>query len=277
LPTTPPQALAELESEGLLIFPDRPFVLDDAERGLLSAELSVGDIKNISFNPSTGRVGGAAANPADRAKLAGLLGRYAAWARGLIEEVAPSYGAHLIVGRTSFRPRPVEAGGASPRKDDRRLHADAFPSSPVGGRRILRVFSNINPSGEAREWGVGEPFEAYARRWLPQVRRNAPGEAWLLRRLGITRALRTDYDAIMLGLHDAGKLDADYQASAPRREIAFAPGASWIAFTDSVIHAAVKGRMLLEQTFYLPVEAMADQSLAPLRILERLTGRRLAP
>jgi hypothetical protein len=36
------------------------------------------------------------------------------------------------------------------------------------------------------------------------------------------------------------------------------------------------GQYQLEQTFLLPVDAMLDESRSPLRILERLTGRRLA-
>jgi hypothetical protein len=43
-----------------------------------------------------------------------------------------------------------------------------------------------------------------------------------------------------------------------------------------VSHAAMSGQYQLEQTFYLPVAAMIDAGGSPLRILERLTNRRLA-
>jgi hypothetical protein len=79
----------------------------------------------------------------------------------------------------------------------------------------------------------------------------------------------------MLALHDGAKLDAAYQRSAPRRELAFPPGATWIVYTDSTVHAAIAGRFALEQTFYLPLAAMAVPQAAPARILERLTGRKL--
>ena len=36
------------------------------------------------------------------------------------------------------------------------------------------------------------------------------------------------------------------------------------------------GRYAFEQTFYLPVAAMEDEAAAPLRTLERLTGKVLA-
>jgi hypothetical protein len=43
------------------------------------------------------------------------------------------------------------------------------------------------------------------------------------------------------------------------------------------MHAALSGQYLLEQTFYLPVAAMQEERYAPLRTLERIAGRRLAP
>jgi hypothetical protein len=137
------------------------------------------------------------------------------------------------------------------------------------------VFNNINPAGQARIWRVGEPFEDYARRWLKQVRRPWPGEAWVLQRLGVTRGGRTAYDTLMLGLHDRAKLDDAYQRHGPSREVAFAAGSGWMVFTDGVVHAAMSGCFALEQTFYLPIAGMENPDTSPLRMLERLTGRRL--
>jgi hypothetical protein len=265
---------ARLEADGIVVCPGRRFDLAAAEMDLLTANLSSGGVKNISLSQS-GTLSGAAAGVADAKRLQSMLERFAAWSRSLLDEIAPDYGPALERGRTSFRPRPVEETQLSPRKDDRRLHVDAFASQPTGGRRILRVFSNINPNGETRLWRVGEPFEAYAKRWLGVARKPAPGEAWLLERLGITKARRTDYDALMLALHDSAKLDLAFQRDAPRHDLAFSPGDAWIVFTDQVVHAAISGRHALEQTFYLPVAAMASPESAPLRILERLSGRRL--
>ena len=42
---------------------------------------------------------------------------------------------------------------------------------------------------------------------------------------------------------------------------------------NQVLHAALAGHAALEQSFYLPVEAMATPSTSPLRVLEGLTGR----
>ena len=264
-------AQTQLERDGLLAL-DQPFVLTTAETACLGFG-AAGKSKNISLSADGRTVRGV---ETEAEGLAGrLMRRYADWAEALLLTAAPGYAGRLQRGRTSLRTRPVSGEGLSPRKDDRRLHVDAFASQPTGGRRILRVFSNINPVGEARLWRVGEPFEDHARRWIHRLRRPLPGEAWVLDRLGITRTRRTPYDALMLGLHDASKLDAGYQRDAPRREVAFPAGSSWIVFTDSTVHAAIGGRHALEQTFYLPVEAMAEPEVSPLRVLERMTGRPL--
>ncbi len=263
---------ARLETEGLVVLHGVSFRLAPEEADLLAPDFSDGKAKNISLAPG-GAVRGATGQARDIERLRALMSRFAAWARDLVVAHAPAYAQSLEIGRTSFRPRAVDDVPVSPRKDDRRLHVDAFASQPTGGRRILRVFSNINPDGEARAWRVGETFEAYARRWVGGARIPSPIEAWALERFGVTRERRSAYDSVMLALHDAAKLDVDYQRDAPRRVVEFAPGTTWIAFTDSLVHAAVRGSYALEQTFYLPLSALAAPEAAPARILERLTGR----
>jgi len=80
---------------------------------------------------------------------------------------------------------------------------------------------------------------------------------------------------MMLQLHDLMKGDTAYQAAAPQATVDFPPGSTWLAFTDQVSHAAMAGQYQLEQTFLLPIEAMRSPERSPLRVLERLKGRRL--
>jgi hypothetical protein len=160
------------------------------------------------------------------------------------------------------------------RKDDSRLHLDAFPSRPTHGERILRVFSNVNPAQD-RVWRVGESFEAVARTFLPRIRDPLPGSAAVLAALRITKSPRSAYDHLMLNLHDRAKEDLAYQRDCAQEVVHFAPGATWLCFSDQVMHAAMSGQYLLEQTIHLPVTALYDSAKAPLAILERLTGRTL--
>jgi 3-deoxy-D-manno-oct-2-ulosonic acid (Kdo) hydroxylase len=266
---------ARLETEGLVVLEGRPFDLTPAESDLLDPAHGDGRAKNISLG-SGGVRGAAKADPAlDR--LQALMARYREWAHQTLLALAPRYRPWIEAGRTSLRTRDVAEGAKSPRKDDRRLHVDAFASQPMAGRRILRVFANVNPHGVARVWRVGEAFEAHARRFAPAARSLAPGEAWLLDAVGVTRSRRTVYDQLMLQIHDRAKLSEAYQGGAPAREIAFPPGATWMVYTDSVVHAAIAGRFALEQTFYLPPQAMAVPAAAPVAVLERIMGRALLP
>jgi hypothetical protein len=81
----------------------------------------------------------------------------------------------------------------------------------------------------------------------------------------------------MLGLHDRAKADMGYQRDCPQREVRFAPGTTWLCFSDQVMHAALSGQYMLEQTIHLPLAALYEPARAPLAILERLTGRVLTP
>jgi hypothetical protein len=264
-----------LERRGLLLLPDDLFQLEASERALISRDLGDGRAKSVSYDPGTEQLGGVG-DDAEAAMLAqGLLRRFSDWARNLMARTFEPYAPFLQQGRASYRPRSLADEPASLRRDDRRVHVDAFPSAPVAGRRILRVFSNINIAGEDREWVVGGAFADYARRFAPKARALFPGEASLLELLGITRSRRTPYDQMMLQLHDHAKFDDAFQALSDHTRIAFRPGDTWVVFTDQTPHAAIKGRYALEQTFYLPMEAMVEPETSPLRILEGLSGRRL--
>jgi hypothetical protein len=269
------RATAALEQGRVLYFEQLAFPLDEGELRLLSSASSDQRAKNISFDPGAGEVKGANAEGGEPA-LRAMMRRYAAATRTLLQALLPHYGPALKQRRTSFRPHQIEGRQQSYRKDDRLLHADAFPSRPMRGARILRVFANVNPSGRPRVWYVGEPFEVFARRFLPDVRRALPGVARIEAMFGITKGERTEYDHIMLQLHDRAKRDARYQREAARQEIAFPAGSAWVVFTDLVPHAAIKGQFALEQTFELPVAAQLRPELSPLRILERLARRPLA-
>lgn len=275
-PSERAKALTALESGKVVFLADLASAIGDDERRFLHPSCSDGRAKNISFDPRTGALGGTSLDGKDRCDLARLLARFGARSRALVCGLFPRYAGDLAFGLASLRPASVDQRRMSSRQDDRRLHIDAFRSRPVQGRRILRVFTNVNPHGAGRVWLVGESFADYARRFLPRRCFSVPGTAALLKALGVTKGRRTAYDRLMLQLHDRAKADEAYQREARRDEILFPAGSTWIVFTDLVPHAAIAGQHALEQTFYLPVSAMRDADLAPLRILERLTGRLLA-
>lgn len=270
------RAVASLEDGRVLFLPHLAFSLVDREARFMTPAALASGKKNISFDPVTGTCQGSAYTGTDKDQIASMLERFGRQAEALMRALAPGYAAGLIRARTSFRPADIEDRPSSVRQNDRLLHVDAFPTRPTHGVRILRVFSNIAPDGAARLWQVGEQFPVFAEKFLPRVRAGRSGAAWLLEQLGLTKGRRSAYDTIMLGLHDAVKQDSAYQANAPRAAVAFPPGTSWIVYTDQVLHAALAGRYALEQTFHLPVASMVHPERAPISVLERMAGRRLA-
>jgi len=268
-------ATARLESGTVLLGPDLHFELSAPEQQLFSADCVDGTAKQVSYRPAAQMLQGTRVEGPDRERLAAMMQRYFEYASALIRALLPKYGAGISAGFTSFRPVEIAGRTISWRKDDTRLHIDAFPSRPLQGRRILRVFTNVNPSAE-RRWRVGGRFEDVASLFYRQVPREVPGLSWLLYRLHITKSRRTPYDHLMLGIHDCMKADECFQRESRQIDLSIPPGATWMCFTDAVSHAVMAGRFALEQTFYLPVEAMIDPRQSPLCILERLTGRTLA-
>jgi hypothetical protein len=268
-------AIDALESGRVLLLPNLPFRVHQLETFLLGPSVMGSDRKNISLDPTTAKLSNTALTGSRANALAAMMQRFATSSAQLLADLFPAYAADLERARTSFRPAEIAGRAYSPRHDDRLLHVDAFPSRPMRGRRILRLFSNIAPDGAVRDWRVGEPFADYARAFLPRTGGAAPANAWLQERLGLTKGRRSEYDRIMLCLHDRGKQDARYQSSAPRADVAFPAGATWLCFTDQVLHAALAGHCALEQTFHLPLAAMAYPERSPLRVLEALSGRAL--
>ncbi len=265
-----------LESGFVPLLPHLGFELAEEERYLLSARWSDGKAKNISYDPTSGKVKHTSAQGADQEAIGRMMGRFAESTRKLVDSLFPAYAESIRFGMTSYR--PVEAAGraSSVKKDDALLHVDSFVSRPTGGERILRVFSNINPEGRPREWTLGEePFEDLAQRFLPRIPKPVPGAAWLLDTLGLTKGRRSAYDHYMLQLHDRGKEDRQYQETCPKLDASLPAGSTWIVYTDLVSHAVKSGQYVLEQTYYLPVAAMQNPELSPLRTLERLLGTRL--
>jgi len=249
------------------------FELTKTERKFLSPEYLDGKSKNVSLRPGAAALDGTRCQGREHAELLAMLQRYCCSTRSLLETLG--YGEHLRLGFTSFRPAEVAGRSTTWQRDDTRLHVDAFPARPTQGLQILRVFTNVNPRA-ARVWRIGEPFENVAARFLPPIRPPLPGSSLALQLLRRVKGRRTEYDHIMLGIHDAMKADTEYQSQVQQSQVVFPPGVTWACFADRVSHAAMSGQFALEQTFYLPVDAMNDPASTPLRVLERLARRTLA-
>ena len=269
--------ISALEAGQVLYFPRLSLAFTTDERRFLTPAIRDPKSRNISLD-AKGQIKGAIGEAADQAALASMIGRFRMHAQQLISSLLPAYadaGSGLRLAPTSYRPMQVETRAQSWRADDRRMHVDAFPSRPNYGERILRVFTNVNPDGVPRVWRVGEPFEDVAQRFLPKVKAYSRWQAQLLNALHVTKSLRSEYDHLMLQLHDAMKSDLDYQKDGPQVTQPFAAGSVWVCFSDQTPHAVMSGQYMMEQTFHLPAARQYDQDASPLAILRRLTGRAL--
>jgi hypothetical protein len=267
---------AALEDGSVLLFPDLPFPLSDFEKRFFERPYADGKAKNVSIRGEVAELKGASGTDEEQQALRALLLRYRGFGESLVRRFLPAYVGRLTPAGTSYRPFDVDARKLSWRRDDTRLHVDAFPSNPIGQKRIMRIFRNVNPAGQPRVWRVGEDFSSMADRFLPRLPSYSRMSAKLLNAIGITKALRSEYDHLMLHLHDELKKDEGYQKDAPQQRVEFLPGQTWVTFSDLVMHGAMGGQYMLEQTLYLPVEAQADPGKSPQRILERKLGRALA-
>jgi len=258
----------------VLHFSNLEFEVSDQEKSLFVPEIQNPKARNISVGADH-VLKGAQGNEHSLKLLRELILRYRNSANNLVNSLAPKYSPYLKVLPTSFRPFNIQDRKQSWRADDRRLHVDAFATRPNNGERILRVFMNINPSGVPRVWRVGDSFENIAQQFLPLIKPYSPFQAKFLKNFGLTKSLRSEYDHMMLQIHDAMKFDLSYQQNCHQTEFEFLPGDVWVCFSDQTSHAAMSGQFMMEQTYNLPVDALYEPMSSPLAILSRLTNRKL--
>jgi hypothetical protein len=258
--------IAAVEAGKVLFFPRLPFPLGADKASLFTPAVLDPASRNISLD-TDGKLKGAIGDAATLAALTEMVGGFRERAITLVHGLFPKYAPGLRLAPTSYRPMQVATRVQSWRADDRRMHVDAFPSRPNRGERILRVFINVNPGGEPRVWRVGEPFENIAKRFLPKAKPYSAWQAKLLDTLGVTKSLRSEYDHLMLQLHDCMKSDADYQQNGPQLVKPFPGGAVWVCYSDQTPHAVMSGQYMMEQTFHLPISYLYNPESSPLAIL----------
>jgi hypothetical protein len=276
---------SQLEAGAILFFPTPPFDLppNDIEF-LLSLKPTDSRLhKNISYRPESDLLRGFS-DDATRTRVHEIMRRYATGVREFVDAFLAPYAGHLQMDYASFRPLEEEGRDLSLHKRNDLLHVDAFPSRPTRGARILRVFTNVNPSKD-RVWVVAQRFPELATRFagaagLPAYAKS-PG-AWSglkhsLSRVGLPLPHRAAYDEFMLHFHDWLKENSKFQqAKDGKEQVSFPPMATWLVYTDGVPHAALSGQFAMEQTFIVPVEALVAPEVSPIRVLEKLAGRAMS-
>jgi hypothetical protein len=274
---------ARLEEGNILFFAKTPFELPQAEVQFLlgQKQSALGYHKNIAYRPISDRLTGyAQGRSSDAQRLHAIMRQYSQTVVGFTRQLLSPYAGLWAVDFASFRPQQ-EAGRQirlSARND--LLHVDSFPTRPSNGKRILRVFSNINPT-KPRVWVTSETFENLVARFagaggMPLPRGIAWGPKRVLTKLAraarLHRLARSPYDDWMLRFHHFLKASQEFQEMCSRTRWEFPPQSTWLVFTDLVSHAVLSGQFALEQTFMISKSALVLPEKSPVRVLERIAG-----
>jgi hypothetical protein len=272
--------LAErLERGEVIYYSVCPFTIPaaDDERFLCHQRLASRAHKNVSYDPHTGKAAGFEWRSAGQAeRLRRLLGSFSSQVTAWLSDVLPGYARAWQLDRVSFRPDEEATRRLRLTARNDLLHVDAFPSRPTNGKRLLRVFVNVNPV-DSRVWMTSDPFPALFARYGRDA--GLPGEyrePWRKRLTQLAARLvrpnrprRSTYDAFMLRFHDFLKRNDAFQEKCSKRFWAFPPGSAWMCFTDTVSHAVLRGRYALEHSYFVPLQAMTLPEESPAAIVAR--------
>jgi len=278
-----------LEHGDILVLPRFPAVSEDEQKFLTGVrQAGSAFVKNISYEPASGLLRGYARSGTNAQRLKQVLSDYSDRIHRAAAQMLAPYALRLQADFTSFRPLEEQGRRLRARARNDLIHIDSFPTRPALGRRLLRFFTNVHPA-KPRVWVVSQTFEDLATRMAREAglaecvagapdraRRPNPALAVAARLIGIRMVERSPYDRFMLRFHNYLKANQSFQRDCPKLHHEFAPGSTWIAFTDMVPHGVLSGQYALEQTFFLPVTSTLKPDKSPLGILESIAGCRLA-
>ena len=277
---------AELEAGNILYFPHTPFDFpqDDVRFLLTRKQTDRAFHKNIAYRPAADRITGVDKSAgADGDRLRAILRGYSQHSTRFLGELLPPYAGKWKLDFGSYRPLEERGRAARVRARNDLPHVDAFPTRPTNGDRILRLFTNLNPT-QNRVWITSQTFDVIGPKFAKAIglpRQQGGGALQRAYRKIATAAHlpganRSPYDHFMHRCHNAMKEDAQFQEGCPKQRWEFPPNSTWIVFTDFVSHAVLEGQYALEQTFIVSRDAMVRPEISPLAILEGLAGYPLA-
>jgi len=271
-----------LEKGQILLFRELPFSLPQSDQEFLVrqewSELRMH--KNVSYRPGEDTLRGVSGDEERVVRTRNILRFYSEQVVDFARHFLLPYAGRWTLDFASFRPLEEEGRDLPLHKRNDLLHVDAFPSRPTRGGRILRIFTNLNPT-RPRVWNTTEGFDALAKQYAEAagLHEIAEDDGFLSRtvqnwgaKLGLPGMGRTAYDMFMLRFHDYLKENAEFQVNSPKVRLEFPPLSTWIVYTDSTAHAVMSGQYAIEQTFLVPPHALVARQQAPYRILEEIAG-----
>lgn len=281
----PGAVAAALARPGIAWLQDQPFPLPaEADLQFFRDELPTRlDRKNVSLYPN-GTLKGVGGDPAVVERVHRVLSERMKVVSAFLERCAPTIAKGMRLGTTSFRPIEEQGRDLSAHASNELIHVDAGAYGATHGDRILRVFTNVNPT-KPRVWTTKGDILSVLERYAARVGLASPvalgqgpfGKAYsaTCRALGSLTGLPTTaidsspYDRAMRRLHNFMKDTPEFQADPQgHEELSFAPFSSWLVFTDAVSHACIRGQFAFVDTFIIPRENVPSPT-SPWSLLER--------
>ena len=268
-----------LERGEIVYFPICPFALPNPTQMQVLLEQRVAGSAggHIVYDPASSEVHHAAG--ADRVattKVAEILAEHAQRATAWLAELLPRYAKAWQIGSTTLRPEEEATRRLRFSQREDLLHIDPFPDGGSRGRRLLRLFVNLNPT-EARVWATSDGLGRLLERFGDTVGLPAQEQSswtWQVRQ-GVMQLFdsrqrgRTATDDFRLRLAAFLKSNDHFQEKGPKRFWHFAPGSAWLVMTDGLSHAVLRGRHALEMSCFIEPSTLACPELEPGRVIEQ--------
>lgn len=263
-----------LERGQLLTFDVCPFLPSPSDQDFLR-EQHLFRSKEIAYDVARDRLTGhAPCSVADQARLQRILadgiGAAFQWLAGLL----PRQAGGITPFRACFHPEEEATRKLRMAARNDLLHVDA--ARHVAGDRLLRLGINLNPT-DARVWVTSDTLAKVLPVYGPRCGLLVPPPAWpeRLRQNVLTlfrphRLHRSPYDDFMLAFAEFLKLCDEFQEKSPRKTWHFAPHSAWLAFTDGLVHAELRGRWVLDFMFLADRHLCLCPEVVPSRLLSNL-------
>ncbi len=277
---SPEAVCALLEKGGIVYFQQTPFdiSLEDREFLLAQKQKEADYHKNIAYRPKENTVTGfAAKSQVDAQRLHSIMSDYHFQTTRFLETFLAPYTRNWEPDFATFRPIEEKGRKMSLRKRNDLIHVDSFATRPIYGDRILRTFTNINPT-QNRVWRTSDTFESLLETYknvMPAPARFKTKEenqtliTKLYSMLGLKAVGTSGYDKWMLDFHNFLKENGFFQTNSRKDTWEFPPNSSWMVFTDMVSHSVLSGQYALEQTYIISQDDLVLPSKAPINLLRK--------
>ncbi len=282
---------AELEQGRVLFFPRCPVDLpSEPDLAFLRDQLGARLLgKNVSYYPEARRLTGIKADPPVASRTLEILGSYSSRVEALLRRLMPQFMGGARLGTTSFRPLQERGRNLSPHASNELVHVDAGAYGATHGDRVLRFFTNVNPT-EGRVWITKGTFADLYQRYAKDAGIAAEAgvrveEKWIDRAysalvrasskwIALAKVIDSSpYDRAMRKFHNYMKDSPAFQREPTGNvELSFPPYSSWMVLTDAVSHACISGQHALVDTFLVPLANCRLRQYAPYEILRGSTA-----